>query len=380
MADAVVCPICERVVKSYQSAIECCGCLLWIHKTCTAVSKIEFDSICSKFKKTGSHNWKCKNCCQGEVRRLSAGPSSVYCTVGRDSSHVENRDYQVNESVNTATEGNLPPNFDVTAPLINMKSKVEELSKRNNISNKDLITVFAQFFTLFLDQFKVLHNDLIDIKTVHKNRIDRLETEIDVLKVRIQDLSSSLRDTSSDSTNKSQSAFQHTFTEIQERNEKSKNIIVYNIEECKSMVVSERVDYDKLHITKLLENLEMDTTHNFKVARIGKPSQKARPIRVMFHDQLLAKECLKRKKKLNGSNLNIKSDLTLAQRTQIREAYAELALRKEKGETDLIISFRKGIPLIIKDGSHKKRSDVSLCNDVNSNSANLTDPKNLPNA
>lgn len=64
---------------------------------------------------------------------------------------------------------------------------------------------------------------------------------------------------------------------------------------------------------------EMGTSFNLKVARIGKTGQKARPISVMFNDQSLAEESLICKKKLNGSNINIKSGLTLTQRKQTKE-------------------------------------------------------------
>lgn len=70
--------------------------------------------------------------------------------------------------------------------------------------------------------------------------------------------------------------------------------------------------------------------------------------KLIFPEQATALECLKQKKKLQGSNISITAGLTPLQRAQLKEMYAELEHRKENGETDLIISYQRGHPQICK--------------------------------
>lgn len=61
-----------------------------------------------------------------------------------------------------------------------------------------------------------------------------------------------------------------------------------------------------MYFVNALGKLEMDISPNFKAIRMQQ-SQKASPIRILFYFQKLAKDLLKRKKKLNESNVKIKS-------------------------------------------------------------------------
>lgn len=91
-----------------------------------------------------------------------------------------------------------------------------------------------------------------------------------------------------------------------------------------------------MNIVKILKHVEIDTSSNFKVVRSKS--------RVMFHEQLLTTECLKYKEQLISMLI---LNMTLTKRNQVKELYAELALERKR-VTDLIISYRKGIPIIIK--------------------------------
>lgn len=135
---------------------------------------------------------------------------------------------------------------------------------------------------------------------------------------------------------------------MQERCEKSKNIIIHNIAESNSINVNERIEFDRIQVESTLKKLGDITDTNFKVYRIGRQGKKMRPIRVILSSQEIALECLKQKKKLNGSSINISADRTTIQRAQLKELYKEINHRKENGEHDLIISYHKGYPQITK--------------------------------
>lgn len=49
--------------------------------------------------------------------------------------------------------------------------------------------------------------------------------------------------------------------------------------------------------------LAVGTSSNIKAFRMGNPSQKASPNKILLNYQKIAKDCLKRKNKLNGSNV-----------------------------------------------------------------------------
>nr|CAI5840981.1 unnamed protein product [Callosobruchus analis] len=62
------------------------------------------------------------------------------------------------------------------------------------------------------------------------------------------------------------------FDEMQERSTRAKNVIIYNLEESTSAVTIERINYDKVHVADILNDLELDSSISFKVIRLGKPS------------------------------------------------------------------------------------------------------------
>ena len=55
MAD-VVCPVCDREIKSNQHALECSVCVSWIHKGCSGISRTDFNKMCPTSKKNGNLN------------------------------------------------------------------------------------------------------------------------------------------------------------------------------------------------------------------------------------------------------------------------------------------------------------------------------------
>ena len=138
-------------------------------------------------------------------------------------------------------------------------------------------------------------------------------------------------------------------SEMNERSVRAKNIIIFNMVESRSSNFKERIDHDKAHVISVLEKLAMDVNTSFKVFRIGKPgSGGGRPLKVVFNEQSMALQCLKRRKRLEGSNMAIKSDLTALQRNNLKKLHEELNRRKNSGELDLVISYRNAIPQIIK--------------------------------
>ena len=132
-------------------------------------------------------------------------------------------------------------------------------------------------------------------------RIDVLEKEIAELRNDFQVLKSNNLDGSSlnpVAPSGQQSTLNQidTLNEMQERCVRSKNIIVFNIQESNSTSPSERVDHDKAHVIEILEKLQLDTITEYKVVRVGRAGTKPRPMKVMFSDSSFALKCIKNKK------------------------------------------------------------------------------------
>lgn len=78
--------------------------------------------------------------------------------------------------------------------------------------------------------------------------------------------------------------------------------------------------------------------------------KKPRPLKGSFADEAVAKSCLKNTRKLLQSrpNIRLNADLTPMQCNYIKYLYRELEERKNKGEQDVVINNRFGVPRIIK--------------------------------
>lgn len=143
--------------------------------------------------------------------------------------------------------------------------------------------------------------------------------------------------------------------EMNERNFRAANVLFYNIPECTSSSIEERVLHDKNEISKIINGISSDNKTPIKVIRLGKSYQpnKHRPIKAIFSSAGDAFDILKNKKHIlsrlppNSSNIGISSDRTLFQREQMKKLRDQLAARQSSGEQNLTIKFTKGIPGIV---------------------------------
>jgi hypothetical protein len=85
--------------------------------------------------------------------------------------------------------------------------------------------------------------------------------------------------------------------------------------------------------------------------RLGKPSDRTRPLKITLTDTKNIFETLRAQSKLRHSpdfkDLLFSSDRTIKQREQMTLLWKELESRREKCETDIIIKYVKGNPQII---------------------------------
>ena len=138
--------------------------------------------------------------------------------------------------------------------------------------------------------------------------------------------------------------------EMDERRNKEKNIVIFNLDE------SDSNEEDLSKTVKIIKYLNAESVeiNNINVQRLGKTKidNKCRPLKVMLNSSKDVYEILKNCKKLKNypvkSNIIVNRDLTMYQRNVNYNIRKDFKSRKENGESNIILVYRKGFPKIIK--------------------------------
>lgn len=170
-------------------------------------------------------------------------------------------------------------------------------------------------------------------------KINDLSVEVEKLKKVVSEL-----ETQNNCLNNSE-----VLAEIEERINRSYNVIIYNVAESSADNVSQRIEDDKAVINNILSETSISFEIN-KVVRIGKKQfnnneNKIRPVKVIFSSASTAKEILKNKNKLHTTKYRLANDFTPNQLKYMHNLRNELAQRVGNGE-NLTIRYINGIPKI----------------------------------
>lgn len=183
---------------------------------------------------------------------------------------------------------------------------------------------------------KGIYNELFELKQL----IRALTTEIGKIKdaATIQNVALSPDQT------------ERMISEINERNLRASNVIIYNIDESPAVEPQVRSQHDLTKINEILIKIVDNPPEPVKAFRLGRPTQgKIRPLKVVFKNRYEALEVLKHKRSLpNSSGVKINNDLTIMQRDYLKSLKEKLEAEASQGNTNLSIKYIKGIPTIIK--------------------------------
>ncbi|CAG4949723.1 unnamed protein product [Parnassius apollo] len=117
--------------------------------------------------------------------------------------------------------------------------------------------------------------------------------------------------------------------ELQEKKNRSRNLIMFEIPESTANSPEYRKSHDKDQVSKTITSLATPEPEILTVIRLGKPVskiEKPRPIKVVLANIYNAINFLKNKGKLPNS-VKVKADMTPYQRDQLRRLREELAAR-----------------------------------------------------
>lgn len=242
----------------------------------------------------------------------------------------------------------------MTAIQSQMTEMMAYLTSTNNIQSEN--------FTKISEDMSVIKEQLRDIKSTTeylseeqnklKNDILNIQRSNSTLQNRIEKLESNIREcnysTASIETGTKMETWENILTELNERNLRSKNLLISGIPEPTSTDRIERQTEDKSSSWKILRNINPDCPEPIKVFRVGKyHPDKKRPVKVCFETQETANYILRNQSKLKNCDNKCFSDQTPKQQSYMKGLKEELEARTKRGETNLIIKYVKGVPKII---------------------------------
>lgn len=137
--------------------------------------------------------------------------------------------------------------------------------------------------------------------------------------------------------------------EVQERELRKKNLIIFGIAEIVSSPRPERIALDLSKSKEVISSVDASIPlGNIACHRVGKYSpEKKRPIKVILENPEDAFKVIKQKSKLAG-DIYIKTDMTKLQRDYLLKVTTQLKERQSAGEADIIIKYVRGVPTIVK--------------------------------
>jgi hypothetical protein len=219
-----------------------------------------------------------------------------------------------------------------------------------------------------INEFKITQNKLIasvnsfrDDKKLLDKKFSDFDGKLDIitkqfneilannvsLKAKIDQLESKVSQLEAGSISSTSWSYEQTFAEISDRQSRSRNIILFNIPESPTQL---NID-DKNQISNIFRQIGV-LIDPINVVRLGKVSNKCRPIRATLPNQHDVFDVLKNKRKLselaNFKQISLSSDRTLLQRKHLKNLMDELNARKTAGETNLFIKYINGLPVISK--------------------------------
>lgn len=148
--------------------------------------------------------------------------------------------------------------------------------------------------------------------------------------------------------------------EIADRDNRKTNVIVYGMSEsCKSS--NEQSAADKVALSELFSVIGV-TDPPTNPQRLGKfdPTQRdrVRPIKVQLSSASSVLSAIKNSSKIRGvvgwNNVRISRDQTLMQRDLYREIRREMQDRLDRGESNLKIKYKNGVPHIVSSENHQR--------------------------
>jgi hypothetical protein len=206
-------------------------------------------------------------------------------------------------------------------------------------SCREAIKAQDKKYVSFESKLDLLSTQLLEVLNENKT----LKEKVDQLEVKLLDME---RPQNNESL--CNMAQEKVYSELLDRQSRARNIILFNVPESFNLP-------DHTQDTSITQDIFSTIgipTNPISIHRLGKVSNKPRPLRIVLPTPADVFEVLKAKRKLLGvNNLNsirISTDQTLQQRKYFSSIMTELKSRRDSGENDLFIKYFNGLPTISK--------------------------------
>lgn len=194
---------------------------------------------------------------------------------------------------------------------------------------------------LLISLIKELQFEVKTLKAAYEDILNDKNKQINDLMKEIKDLRKPTKDM----------AVEEIFMEVNERINRACNLMVFNVPESSSNNIQEKIENDKVNVIDIFNKMGKSEAQQeiVKIVRVGRQQDsKLRPIKVVFSSNEVVKDLLKNKRKLFNHPAKVSYDQTNMQREMFKTVWNDLKVRKNNGESDLIIKYRNGIPKIEK--------------------------------
>ncbi|KAI4472497.1 hypothetical protein M0802_016766 [Mischocyttarus mexicanus] len=220
-----------------------------------------------------------------------------------------------------------------------LSCRVNVQSPSSNISNLSNSAITSKVIReIIREELKVLRDDI-------KAEIRKLELDIIAINDRVSNMEESLI-CSNNSSNLAVD-YNDIVSEIEERNWRSNNIILFNVDENIASTSSAPPPSDEETVNNIIRIIDPSVLPGSRMRRIGRrSSHKSRPICLTLRSKKEVLSILKNKSKYSGPVV-ISQDRTKGQRDYLRALRSELKARAADGNLNLTIKYFNGDDLSI---------------------------------
>lgn len=209
-------------------------------------------------------------------------------------------------------------------------------------SIKDQITSIKSTTDNLAVEQSTIKSDLITLRkdnVATEKKVEDLQHDVKLLK----------QDCEYPSTYSTSEVQESIIAEMNEREFRSKNIIISGIPEPESSNKMERINIDKNKVISVIKEIDTNFPEPEKILRLGKyNAKKTRPVKVCFKQQEIAKSILRNRNSVKTESIKIYSDQTPRQQKYLKNLKNELNRRLQGEEKNLIIKYFNGIPRIVE--------------------------------
>ena len=143
-------------------------------------------------------------------------------------------------------------------------------------------------------------------------------------------------------------------SEINERTERSKSVLLFNIPESMARSVEDRVGDDLNQVMAILNPLGSSSQPK-KVFRLGssKPNV-VRPLKIVYNNKDEAMSILRSNKSNTNRKFHFRADLTKLQRETNAAVIQEFNDRKSRGENEIVLTYRDNLAQIMHKTTNRR--------------------------